>query len=111
MKLTTAQRDVLTVMASTPATRPWPLYRFRSGPRLMRPDFTWLSVPQRQVDRLVEAGLLAPVQADGLPSRVAYWMVTDAGRAAVAQVEEVAVEPSPEPRPAMSRRRRSERRA
>jgi hypothetical protein len=36
------------------------------------------------VDGMVASGLLAPVQADGLPPRVAYWLITDAGRAAVA---------------------------
>jgi hypothetical protein len=70
-------------MASTPPERPWPLYRSNAGPSLPLPDFTWREIPQALVDGMVASGLLAPVQADGLPPRVAYWLITEVGRAAV----------------------------
>lgn len=88
MRRTKLQRTVLAVMASSPATHPYPLYCTARGGKLLRPDMTWLTLTPRKANRLAQAGLISAVQADGQPARVALWHITDAGRAAIAAAAE-----------------------
>lgn len=73
MKLRKADKEALRV-----ARDGRPIYRCGDGPHVMRPDGFWLKVPMTTIERLERAGLLSRVEVEGW---VAYWLVTDDGRA------------------------------
>jgi hypothetical protein len=50
-----------------------PIYRFSDGPRVLRPDGSWLEVAPATIERLEKAGLLAWSET--------FWLVTEEGRA------------------------------
>lgn len=73
--LTDVAREALTLMARHPPERPYVLYRRRDhGPELPRfgDHQPWLSVPQAEVDALVDAGLLDEHETS--------WTITETGR-------------------------------